>query len=98
MTTVSVAGSAGVSAAFGLAQVYDYYLERHGRNSLDGAGGGYIGSLFEKVLLNSFGAGGTFSRIFPEIPLEGHADLVSAGAQRLVQNANEAVSAAREHQ
>lgn len=31
---------AAVSAAFGLAQVYDYYLERHGRSSLDGAGGG----------------------------------------------------------
>ncbi|MFN8640968.1 MAG: M4 family metallopeptidase [Candidatus Binatia bacterium] len=30
----------GVGAAFGLAQVYDYYLERHQRNSLDGAGGG----------------------------------------------------------
>ncbi len=29
------------------------------RAALDGAGGGYIGSLFEKVLLNSFGAGGT---------------------------------------
>ena len=29
------------------------------RAAVAGAGGGYIGSLFEKVLLNSFGAGGT---------------------------------------
>ncbi len=29
------------------------------RAALDGAGGGYLGSLFEKVLLNSFGAAGT---------------------------------------
>ncbi len=28
-----------VSAAYGLSEVYDYYLSRHGRNSLDGAGG-----------------------------------------------------------
>ncbi|MBI1987335.1 MAG: hypothetical protein HYS70_03170 [Nitrospinae bacterium] len=27
-----------VSAAFGLSQTYDYYLERHGRNSLNGQG------------------------------------------------------------
>ncbi|MBI4515811.1 MAG: M4 family metallopeptidase [Deltaproteobacteria bacterium] len=32
----------GVSAAFGLAQVYDYYRERHGRNSIDGAGGSIL--------------------------------------------------------
>jgi bacillolysin len=30
---------AGVSAAFNFSQTYDYYLERHGRNSLDGNGG-----------------------------------------------------------
>lgn len=33
----------GVSAAFGLAQTYDYYLDKHGRNSLDGLGGTMLG-------------------------------------------------------
>ncbi len=32
----------GVSAAFLLSQTYDYYLERHARNSLDGKGGGLV--------------------------------------------------------
>ena len=31
-----------VSASFGLSQTYDYYLERHGRNSLDGQGGSML--------------------------------------------------------
>ncbi len=29
----------GISAAFNFAQTYDYYLERHGRNSINGSGG-----------------------------------------------------------
>lgn len=32
-----------VGAAFGLSQTYDYYLERHNRNSLNGRGGSIIG-------------------------------------------------------
>jgi len=32
-----------VSASFGLSEVYDYFLEHHGRNSLDGAGGSMMG-------------------------------------------------------
>lgn len=32
-----------VSAAFGFSKTYDYYLERHGRNSVDGAGGNILG-------------------------------------------------------
>jgi hypothetical protein len=34
---------AAVSVAFGLSEVYDYYLERHGRNSFDGLGGNILG-------------------------------------------------------
>jgi bacillolysin len=30
---------AGVSASYNLSKVYDYYYSRHGRNSIDGAGG-----------------------------------------------------------
>jgi Zn-dependent metalloprotease len=33
----------GVSASFGLSQTYDYYLERHSRDSLDGQGGTMLG-------------------------------------------------------
>lgn len=33
----------GVSAASGFAQTYDYYQTRHGRNSIDGAGGNILG-------------------------------------------------------
>jgi Zn-dependent metalloprotease len=29
----------GISAIYGFSETYDYYLERHGRNSLDGRGG-----------------------------------------------------------
>ena len=32
----------GISAVVGLSQTYDYYLDRHGRNSLDGNGGGLL--------------------------------------------------------
>jgi Zn-dependent metalloprotease len=32
-----------VSAAYGLGQTYQYYLERHNRNSLDGRGGNIVG-------------------------------------------------------
>jgi Zn-dependent metalloprotease len=39
-----------VGAAFGLSQTYDYYLARHNRNSLDGAGGSING--FVRVGIN----------------------------------------------
>ena len=44
----STAASSGwladaVSAAYGLSEVYDYYLERHQRNSINGKGGTIIG-------------------------------------------------------
>lgn len=33
----------GVSAAYGLSQTYEYFRDRHDRNSLDGEGGGLLG-------------------------------------------------------
>src|SRR5262249_14428744 len=39
-----------VGAAYGLGQTYDYYLERHARNSLDGAAGSISG--FVRVGIN----------------------------------------------
>jgi Zn-dependent metalloprotease len=45
----------GVSAAFNLAQTYDYYLARHNRNSIDGAGGTILGVVrFDQNLANAF--------------------------------------------
>jgi bacillolysin len=40
----------GVDASFGLSQTYDYFLARHARNSLDGAGGSMSG--FVRVGVN----------------------------------------------
>lgn len=40
----------GVGASFGLSETYDYYLSRHARNSLDGAGGSMSG--FVRVGVN----------------------------------------------
>jgi Zn-dependent metalloprotease len=53
--SVSASASSGwvpdaVGAAFGLGQTYDYYLARHSRNSLDGAGGSING--FVRVGIN----------------------------------------------
>jgi Zn-dependent metalloprotease len=45
----------GVSAAFNLAQTYDYFLTRHNRNSIDGAGGTILGVVrFDQNLANAF--------------------------------------------
>lgn len=45
----------GVSAARGLSETYDYYLERHNRNSIDGQGGNMIGVVrFGQNLFNAF--------------------------------------------
>jgi hypothetical protein len=44
-----------VSAAFWLGQTYDYYLERHGRNSIDGEGGTLAAAVrFHRDYLNAF--------------------------------------------
>ena len=44
-----------VSAAWGLSEVYDYYLERHGRNSLDGKGGTILGLVrYGNTYFNAF--------------------------------------------
>ena len=51
----------GVSASFGLSETYDYYLERHARDSLDGRGGTMLGIV-------------RFGRELPERVLERHGD------------------------
>ena len=44
-----------VDAAFGLSETYDYYLERHARNSLDAHGGSIIGFVhFGQAYANAF--------------------------------------------
>jgi len=59
-----------VSAMFGLSETYDYYLERHARNSLDGNGGTIIGIVrygqnYENAFWNSqvmvFGDGSPYA-------------------------------------
>jgi Zn-dependent metalloprotease len=45
----------GVSAAFNLSKVYDYYLSRHARNSIDGQGGSISAIVrFGQNLINAF--------------------------------------------
>ena len=45
----------GVGAAFHLSEVYDYYRERHNRDSFDGQGGNLVGIIrFGQGLLNAF--------------------------------------------
>ncbi len=51
--------SDGVSAAFGLSRTYDYFLQRHQRNSIDGRGGTMIGIVrFGRNLFNAFWSNG----------------------------------------
>ncbi|MFN8544812.1 MAG: M4 family metallopeptidase [Candidatus Binatia bacterium] len=45
----------GVSAAFALGRTYDYYLEKHQRNSIDGSGGSMLGVVrFSQNFRNAF--------------------------------------------
>lgn len=49
----------GVSAAFTLSETYDYYLERHGRNSIDGDGGNLVAVVrLGQNLFNAFWTNG----------------------------------------
>lgn len=49
----------GVSAAFGLSETYDYYLQRHNRNSIDGQGGTMLAAVRLGVgLQNAFWSNG----------------------------------------
>ncbi len=49
----------GVSAAFGLSQTYEYYVQRHDRNSIDGQGGNLVGVVrFGRNVFNAFWTNG----------------------------------------
>lgn len=67
----------GVSAAYGLSQTYDYYLERHGRNSIDGRGGTLLGIVrFGKGLDNAFWSNGLM--LFGDaVPFAGALDVIA---------------------
>lgn len=67
----------GVSAAHGLSQTYDYYLERHGRNSIDGRGGTLLGIVrFGLGLDNAFWSNGLM--LFGDaIPFAGAIDVIA---------------------
>jgi Zn-dependent metalloprotease len=75
---------AAVSAAYNLSVVYDYFLNRHGRNSIDGAGGNllaivndnadvYNASFNQGTRVMTFGIGGTaFSNMAGALDVCGH--------------------------
>lgn len=54
---------AGVSAAFNFSETYDYFLERHNRNSLD-AEGGNISAIVQAAFDNAFWNGGLRLMVF----------------------------------
>jgi hypothetical protein len=66
-----------VSASFGLSETYDYYLERHGRDSLDGRGGTMLGIVrFRRNFQNAFWNG--TAMVFGDgQPYAGAADVVA---------------------
>ncbi len=66
-----------VSAAFGLSETYDYFLERHGRNSLDGQRGMMIGVVrIGQDLENAFW-NGQFLGFGDAMPFAGALDVVA---------------------
>jgi Zn-dependent metalloprotease len=67
----------GVSASFGLSETYDYYLERHARDSLDGRGGTMLGIVrFSRDFQNAFWNG--TAMVFGDgLPFAGALDVVA---------------------
>ncbi len=66
-----------VSAAFGLSETYDYFLERHGRDSLDGEGGTLLGVVrFSNEFRNAFW-NGTLMVFGDGLPYAGALDIVA---------------------
>jgi len=66
-----------VSAAFSLSETYDYYLERHNRNSLDGSGSSIIAIVrFGQNFVNAFW-NGTFLVFGDGAPFAGALDVVA---------------------
>jgi len=66
-----------VSAAFDISQTYDYYLQRHGRDSIDGQGGKMLGIVrFSSHFFNAFWDG-TEMVFGDEAPIAGAIDAVA---------------------
>lgn len=67
----------GVSAAFNLSETYDYFLAVHGRDSLDGAGGGITAIVrFQQNFANAFWNGSLL--VFGDgLPFAGVLDIVA---------------------
>ncbi|MBS1211612.1 MAG: Thermolysin, partial [Proteobacteria bacterium] len=71
--------SDAVSAAFSFSKTYDYYLERHGRNSVDGTGGNILGVVrLGKGFDNAFWASDLGTMFFGDAqPFAGALDVVA---------------------
>ena len=69
----------GVSAMYGFSETYDYYLERHGRNSLDGRGGQILAAVRLGLnLQNAFFLPGLQMMVFGDaLPYAGALDVVA---------------------
>ena len=66
-----------VSAAFGLSETYDYYLERHGRDSLDGQQGTILAIVrFDQNFFNAFW-NGTLMVFGDAVPFAGALDVAA---------------------
>jgi hypothetical protein len=65
-----------VSAAYGLSEVYDYYLERHQRNSFDGKGGTILGMVRYRTGYDNAFWNGSYITFGDAKPWAGALDLV----------------------
>ena len=66
-----------VSASFSLSQTYDYYLERHNRNSLDGQGGTIMGIVRFGTNFNNAFWNGQLMLFGDALPFAGSLDIVA---------------------
>ncbi|MGE0820676.1 MAG: M4 family metallopeptidase [Candidatus Binatia bacterium] len=66
-----------VSASFSLSQTYDYYLERHSRNSLDGQGGTMIAIVRLGTNFNNAAWNGQMMLFGDALPFTGATDVVA---------------------
>jgi len=66
-----------VSALFGLSETYDYYLERHGRDSLDGRGGNMLAVVRIGQGYNNAFWNGMFMAFGDGLPFAGAIDVVA---------------------
>lgn len=66
-----------VSASFSLSQTYDYYLERHGRDSLDGQGGTMLAIVRLGTNFNNAAWNGQMMLFGDVLPFAGSLDVVA---------------------